>query len=186
MALVMAKHPTKRFSGELREPILKKLIFPFGVVPGDSVKQREAESLRRELDLKFKKLLLLLKHYKLENAGEDRWIGLAYHLACDFVPGMQVKDRPNSKRLGRPRKVGRYSVWLQLRDEVDKISKERGCGIADAIVQLQKRRPKDWGSYKKTTLETRYHEAANLRREDLQKYTQSLTTKLRKSLMLSK
>ena len=157
MAVVMVERAPVKFPGALGEPIQKPLMFPFGVAPGDNQRERNIAYKRRLLELRFEKLLLLLRHYEIPTSEHNQWLILAWHLACDFVPGMQVVDRLPKR--ARPREKWGLELAHQLCDVIDTIRAEHpGRSIAHAIKIAQKRHPNEWGKYKASTLETRYHE----------------------------
>jgi hypothetical protein len=153
----MAKRSTSAFPPVLNEPILKATMFDFGQIPGATESDREAAYESRLYELQYEKLLTLFAHYKIPISSELRWSYLAYCLACDFFPGMEVVTKI-SKR-ARPReKWGTELQWL-FKDVVDKVLAEQPkLKIAAAIDIARQRDPQRWGAYKTSTLETRYYE----------------------------
>jgi hypothetical protein len=110
------------------------------------------------------KLELLLEHYGISTLSDPkRWWALAYALAIDFVPGMQVLKRAPSKR-GRPptKNWGKYSAAKRLVEVIETIKLERKKGNLDAARMAIRRHPKAWPGISATSLVTRYYEARNL------------------------
>jgi hypothetical protein len=151
------------YAGALNDPIQSKrlttIVFSSNGVNVDEEKTKKAleEEVRRTLILQFEKLGLLLDHYGIDRSDKDCWVKLAWHLAVDHVPGMQIVDQP-SKSKRRPPKwttpFGFELVW-----EVDKIRAEHRKGIKHAIGVAIKRNRGRWGSVNADRLEPRYYEA---------------------------
>jgi hypothetical protein len=153
----MAKRSLPVFPGNLNEPIVKGRMFPFGHVPGNTDTERKNAYDRRLAELRSAKFIELLKHYNIAASEKDRWSILAGRLALDCVPGMQVFER--LPRRARPREKWGLELSFRLCDEIDAIRAERPRPrIRKAIEIAQERCPNDWGKYKVSTLETRYHE----------------------------
>jgi hypothetical protein len=55
------------------------------------------------MDQQCESLMLLLNHFKIPRDSGNRWLHLAFRLACDHVPACQVST---AKAPGRPRKPG--------------------------------------------------------------------------------
>jgi hypothetical protein len=159
----MAKRSRPIFPGSLNEPILKSMIFPLGKLPETTEKERNTAYQKRLKDLRLHKLIELLKYYKIVPPEKYPWFVLAYRLACDFVPGMQVVD--SLPRRARPREHWGLELAHRFCDEIDAIRTERpGTSVVVAIKILRDRNPVDWGKYKVPTLETRYYELKRERR----------------------
>jgi hypothetical protein len=141
-------------------------MFDFGVVPGTTDQERSRAYQQRLERLRLDKLIELLKYYEIKRPEKHPWYMLAYRLACDFVPGMKVAHRlPTRGR--RPQRWG-LELAHRLFDEVEAIKAERPqLRTSPAIELLRKRNPKDWGRYKRNTLETRYYEIRK-KRQDIQ------------------
>jgi hypothetical protein len=161
LAVVMAKRRLPVFPGELNQPILK---YPLGHFPGKTDGKRKTNNERVLADVRVKKLFDLLTHYDIPTPAKDRWLRLAWCLAMDCVPGMQVVDRLPI----RARPPGKWGLELSYRlcDEIDAIRAERRprTGVKAAVEILQKRSPNEWGKYRVSTLETRYYELKKERR----------------------
>jgi hypothetical protein len=117
----------------------------------------EYENITEALfDETTKRLKVLLEHYKIKGKGRMTPLLLAVALANDFVPNFDVFIPP--RKSGRPR--SRNDVFgPSFKLAVEAEAERRGKGIADACLQLSKKRP--WvNHFKASTLETRYHEEA--------------------------
>jgi hypothetical protein len=140
------KRKQRRYSGTLNKPIVR----PIGLLYG-----RDAIFLSRYLDSEWSsKFDLLMTHYGIGTQDPERWRLLAFNLALDHVPGMRVgRERP---RKGAPRKwdVPRCRAYVAL---IDKIERERGQGIRDAIRSAKKRNLIKTGTLR--VLENRYHDS---------------------------
>src|SRR5271165_1296606 len=90
---------TKRppqFRGALNEPIYA----PFDVPAADG-ELILGDGFYHVFEARLKKMSALAKHYKVEIPPDG--LALAYALACDFVPGFQVRyDDPTARALGLP------------------------------------------------------------------------------------
>jgi hypothetical protein len=153
----MAKRSTSTFPPALNDSILKTTMFDFGQIPGATEADREAAYENRLVELQFEKLLTLFEHYRIPTNSENRWAYLAYYLACDFFPGMDVVTK--IRKRARPRE--RWGIELEgmLEGVVDEILAEQPkLKIAAAIDIARERDPQRWGQYKTSTLVTRYHE----------------------------
>lgn len=152
-----AKRALPIFPDVLNEPILIALLFPFGVVPGDTDKERKLEYEKRVVELRIEKLLTLLKHYRISSSDKNCWLSLAYHLSCDCVPGMAVVDRP--PRRARPLEKWGRELRHRFYDVVEAIRGEKTRRSIVAAIRIARQRyPSEWGRYKESTLETRYYE----------------------------
>jgi hypothetical protein len=134
-----------RFTGELQRPIVQPL---------SQLTEGEQDAvLASILSQRIDKLVLLLKHYEIENTS-DPWLFLSLRLASKFVRGFSVVSKP-------PRGRGRPPKWKgQAADEViqavEAVQNQRsGRTIANAIDILKKHDPIRW---EKLT-EARYYEA---------------------------
>lgn len=140
----MTESRRRGYSGALNEPIVRWQFRSLTAEPNELRISREW----------WAKVPLLFAHYELRVEDDDRWRQLAFVLAREHVPGMQVVDRP------RPRK-GPSRKWelpraRQFVETIDQIAGDRGKGISDAI-RVAKKRKKLEGSV--AGLETRYYEA---------------------------
>lgn len=54
----------------------------------------EVETTPEITDKTFSKMLLLLDHYDIARDDGERWFSLSMKLARDYVPGLQIKDKP--------------------------------------------------------------------------------------------
>ena len=139
----------KRFSGALQTPIIQSLSHQPVV---DGVANID-EAINSILNQRIEKLILLLKHYNIEDT-KDPWLLLSLRLACAFVPGLRVRREP-------PRGPGRPKKWTsEARDEliaaVKAVHAERGGrSISRSIEILKKREPDAWAFLNKA----RYYEA---------------------------
>jgi hypothetical protein len=153
----MAKRSTSAFPSVLNEPILETTMFDFGQIPGATNTDRKAAYESRLFELQYEKLLTLFNHYKIPTSPELHWSYLAYRLACEFLPGMEVVT--TIRRRARPR--GRWGIELErmFMGVVDEILAEQPKRkIAAAIDIARERDPRRWKKYKTSTLVTRYHE----------------------------
>jgi hypothetical protein len=172
----MVRRPLPIFPGILNEPILKPRLFPFGIPSGDTPEQRRLAEQKRVFELRYQKLVALLKHYGIRKSGdapssydvlENPWLLLAWRLACDCVPGMQVVARwPIRRARARPR--GKWGLELahRLCPEIDAIraaKSGRRLSLVQAIENLRKNEPDTWGKYKTTSLKTRYLELRKIK-----------------------
>jgi hypothetical protein len=141
-----------KFSGALQTPIVQSLA-------NQPVIDKAAhidEAMSSILGQRTEKLILLLKHYKLENTN-DPWLLLSLRLACAFVPGLQVlREAPRGR--GRPKGPKKWTAIA--RDEliaaVKVVHAEKvGRTIARSIQILKRRDPSQW----KSLNEARYYEA---------------------------
>jgi len=152
----MGKRVYPKFPGDLGIPIQKPLVFPFGATPGSTEREQGVAYEKRVRELRFEKLVMLFKYYGIPPEN-DWWPSLAWHLACDFVPGMQVVDR--LPRRARPREKWGLELEHRFCEEIDAIRAEPSRPNIDAAIKIaRERHPNDWGKYKVPTLETRYHE----------------------------
>jgi hypothetical protein len=153
----MAGKRKPRYSGELNRPILRgsRLL-------GEGQYRLYSDEINREriFRKRFAKLYLLLAHYGIGLKEAERWLQLAFFLAVDHVPGMQVIDGPPTRK-GAPRKWD-LSEGRRLVELVEQINRERGRGIVDAIRVAQKRKQFKGNA---AGLKTRYYEAKRLLRE---------------------
>jgi hypothetical protein len=143
--MVNFARPRAPYSGALAEPIVRWGFRFITAEPND-------ERISREM---WEKLGLLFAHYNIRPKDPKGWQKLALRLAWKHVPGMQVIDRPRSRK-GRPKKwplFGRQFVEL-----IDRVASERGKGISDAIHVAKKQ-----GKLSETVsgLQTRYYEERN-------------------------
>jgi hypothetical protein len=137
-----------KFSSALNTPIVQSLS-ELPVVDGVANLDDAMSSI---VSQRIDKLILLLKHYKIENA-DDPWLWLSFRLACHFVPGMTVLRVPKRGR-GRPAKW-KGQAGDDLVAAVDAEKDKTGSSIASAINNLKKTDPKRWGAFN----EQRYYEA---------------------------
>jgi hypothetical protein len=146
-----------KFTGALQTPIVQSLADQSVTDEVSHIDEVMSNILRQRID----KLILLLKHYKLENQ-HDPWLLLSLRLACVIVPGLRVlREAPRGR--GRPKGSKKWTA--EARDElieaVEAVQTERGQrGIANSIHILKKREPYRWGSLN----EARYYEAIRDRR----------------------
>jgi hypothetical protein len=147
----MAGKRKPRYSGLLNQPIVRWA--GFRSITAEPNEQR----IIREW---IAKVPLLLAHYGIAPNDPDRWRALAFLLALDHVPGMQVIDRPRPKR-GAPQKwnLARAREFIRL---IEQIAGERGEGVKDAI-RIAKRRKQVQGNDR--GLENRYHDSKKRLRE---------------------
>jgi hypothetical protein len=141
-----------RFFGELQAPIIQSLSnqpILHGAANIDG-------AMNTILSQRIEKLILLLKHYKLDRTT-DPWVLLSLRLACAFVPGLRVLQQGTQGR-GRPKGAKKWTS--QTRDDliaaVQSIRSERaGRSITNSIRILKQREPQRWASVS----DTRYYEA---------------------------
>ena len=108
------------------------------------------------LTQRIEKLILLLKHYKLETS-DDPWLLLSLRLACALVPGFRVVTKTPRGR-GRPKGAKRWTreARYELIAAVEAVRAEKkGRSIANSVQILKKRDPERWASLNPA----RYHEA---------------------------
>jgi hypothetical protein len=160
----MAKKAKPAFAGPLKEPIVRISALELLMLAGSETEVRKVfdDDSDRVFSLQFSKMPMLLDHYGIARDNPRCWQVLAWALAVDFVPGMEIVSHP-------PRKRGRTPKWKSaegrhlLRD-VDAIRNERRKGISDAVRIAIQRHPR-WTQYKgkDRALEARYYEvrAAN-------------------------
>ena len=153
-----AKAKVPKFTGALKEPIP---YYPMAVAllahGEDADKQKKIwQTACNDLTKKrAEKLLMLLEYYRIEQSDPNAWLGLAYRLALDFIPGMKIVE--NARRRGAPPKWP-GTDGIELIAGVEKVAKERGKGNSDAIRIMIRRNPGRWGKYSPETLEARYYE----------------------------
>jgi hypothetical protein len=141
-----------KFSGALRTPIVQSLA-------NQPMKDEVAhinEAMSSILRQRIEKLILLLKHYNLEDKN-DPWLLLSLRLACAFVPGLQVL-REAPRRRGRPKGPKKWTAEAhdELIAAVKAVRAEKvGRTIASSIQILKKRDPTRW----RPLNEARYYEA---------------------------
>ena len=141
-----------RFSGALQTPIVRSLA---DQTVTDGVRNID-EAMRNILRERMEKLILLMKHYGLENE-KDPWLLLSLRLACAFVPGLTVlTDAPRGR--GRPKGPKKWTS--EARDKlitaVKAVQAEKpGRTIAHSVQILKKRNQGQW----RTLNEARYYEA---------------------------
>jgi hypothetical protein len=152
----MVKRSTSAFPTVLNEPILKTTMFDFGQIPGTTEADREAAYESRLLELQFEKLLTLFAHYRIPASSELRWSYLAYCLACEFFPGMDVVT--TTRKRARPREKWGIELEGIFVGIVDKILAERPKLKIAAAVDIARERDPRLAAYKTSTLVTRYHE----------------------------
>jgi hypothetical protein len=148
------------YPDELNSPIVRNRLFVERAVK-DKASEAEIAELEdlentRISQLKWKRLNLLLDHYKIDTNLPKKWLALSLWLAHDHVPGMRVVSEPVRKK-GRQRKTNEYAELLLT---VDRIRAEENKKISEAIRAMVKRYPKPWGSFKgkERSLQVRYSE----------------------------
>lgn len=116
------KAPSKALpKGPLLEPIrpdippppppslLEQVADPESVARHKQAMKAYRASIKEEiLQKKLAKMMLLAQHYGIEKKGPDLWFVLAWKLAQDYVPGLEVKISPDKKK-GAPKK------WSDMR-----------------------------------------------------------------------
>lgn len=119
----MAKRSTSAFPPALNEPILETTMFDFGQIPGTTESDRMAAYESRLFELQYEKLLILFTHYEIPTSAELRWSYLAYCLACEFFPGMDVV----TKIPKRARPLGEWGIELErvFEDVINKVLAEQ-------------------------------------------------------------
>jgi hypothetical protein len=142
-----------RYSGALNQPIVR----PPGLLYGPSSPIGARFAFRARL----LKLLLLLEHYGFKPNEPDCWLKLAFRLAQDHVPGMQVAENA-PRRKGRPRKPYDVSGSQEFIRIIDEIKCERRKGVMDAIRIALKRKQLQGSA---DSWEARYYENKKLAEE---------------------
>jgi hypothetical protein len=139
-----------RFSGALQTPIVRSLA---DQPVTDGVRNID-EAMRNILRERIEKLILLLKHYGLENE-KDPWLLLSLRLACFVVPGLAVlTDAPRGR--GRPKGPKKWTSEARDKFAVKAVQAEKpGRTIAHSVQILKKCNQGQWG----TLDEARYYEA---------------------------
>lgn len=154
----------KPFTGRLDVPIVKRneleLAFEKLDEEVQTIYEKEIEKISAE---RREKLELLFEHYMIPPTFSDakRCWALAYSLALDFVPGMQVLKRAPRKR-GRPPRWIKGDDAVNLVEVVELILSERNKGIRDAVRQAKKRYPEAWPGTTANSLVSRYYEAVKV------------------------
>ena len=146
-----------KFSGALQTPIIQSLSNQ-PVIDGVAHIDEAINSIWSQ---RIEKLILLLKHYRLETTN-DPWLLLSLRLACAFVSGLQVlREAPRGR--GRPKGAKKWTgeARNELIAAVEAVRAEKkGRSIANSVQILRRRYPGRWGSLN----ETRYYEALRDRR----------------------
>ena len=130
--------PGREFSGELNTPLFKptlsSLMKQVGVDAALALNNKQWDELR---SAKVKKLLLLMKEYKIESDSQSPlcWVTLAFRLAEDFVPGMQIVDR--GPRSGRKR-TWTFRRRMDLYEAVETYMRDHDGTALNACRQLVK------------------------------------------------
>ena len=89
-----AKTKGPKFTGALGEPIPVQLdLIVEQLAHGDT--KRVWDQCRKK---QIEKFTVLLKHYGIEVSHPDAWLSLAFCLALDFVPGMQIVEYAPRRR----------------------------------------------------------------------------------------
>ena len=78
---------------------------------------------------------LLLKHYNIEPAAENRWMRLSYHLALDTVPCFSYEKSPR----GCPKKWTPEKKALLITAIEDYLTKHPNHSAMDACRHLAKK-----------------------------------------------
>ena len=134
------KRRAPKYAGALAEPIYV-----------DAVSDETADRIMAQV---AEKIALLCTHYGID-PSENCWWQLAFRLACEHVPGLQISFRP---------KRGRHPTWkaglgLDFVRAVQDVMSQTGMRTQDAIRKLQKDKPGTWGRYTVPNLCARYREA---------------------------
>jgi hypothetical protein len=150
----------RKFSGPLQTPIIQSLSDQ-PVIDGVAHIDGAMNSIFSQ---RIDKLILLLKHYKLEDT-DDPWLLLSLRLACAVVPGFRVLTKTPRGR-GRPKKWT-HEYRSELLAAIDAVRREQNDrSIVEAILILKKRDPRRWESVTRT----RYYEAV----QDQELYDQAV------------
>jgi hypothetical protein len=145
----------RKFSGPLQTPIIQSLSDQ-PVIDGVAHIDGAMNSIFSQ---RIDKLILLLKHYKLEDT-DDPWLLLSLRLACAVVPGLRVVTKAPRGR-GRPQGPKKWTreARNELLAAVDAVrNKQKGLSIASAI-NILKKDPR-W----KTLTKQRYYDAVQDRK----------------------
>ena len=148
----MSRRRKTRYSGELNQPIVRRL--------GLMYSTNSPTGARWALNEQLLKLPLLLDYYDIKPNDSACWLKLAFQLAQDHVPGMKVAAYAPRGR-GAPLKPRDTSGARENVRIIDEIKRERGKGVMDAI-RAALRRKQLKGS--PDSLETRYYENKDLLR----------------------
>jgi hypothetical protein len=145
------KRPAPKYAGALAKPIYVDI----GSLELHRYPDVAAALKETWLTRAAEKLPLLFEHYKIDPSDEQRAERLAFMLAMEHVPGMQLAFRP---------KRGRKPTWKTgLGDEfvraVEKVISRTGKGIEAAIAELKNEPGGMWGRYTVENLGARYREA---------------------------
>lgn len=143
------KRPAPKYAGALAQPIY---VDPPGLLELQYPEATLNEKWQTQVP---EKMLLLFKHYKIDPSDTQSWQKLAFNLAFEHVPGMQVALRP---------KRGRDRTWkAELGDElvraVEDVKSRTGKRTGDAIAELQNEPGGMWKPYTPQSLTTRYWES---------------------------
>jgi hypothetical protein len=168
------KHKPPTFVGELGKPIVLHGL-EYAKTHADQVARDMAfREFKSAADVFRKRMAMLLAHYEIEATGmtshatpDNPYYALSLSLAIDFVPGLMIFKHPKHapKVRGAPRRW-KGSLGVALYNDVSKIERECGKGVAHAIRTAKKRHPERWGRYSGAALEARYYEVLKLARHD--------------------
>ena len=150
------RSPNRQYSGQLKERIVHatKLELMLKGSPEEQQRLGEEENARI-LVQQVDKLFLLLDHFQIPHKSPLRWFHLAFRLAKQHVPGMEVIEGPPPKRGPKGARKGAPSQE-ELVLAVIQVKAERRRGTADAIQILRKRDPEKWGRFSAKSLQNRF------------------------------
>jgi hypothetical protein len=160
--------PRVKYTGALAEPIYETAVSSL-----EKLGCSEAhDCLARIKASHVAKLFLLFDWYKFDPDAKDAWVSLAFRLALDHVPGMDVVSSPKPRR-GR-KKSWQDGLGFELIREVEALQKRTATpmGYREAIRLLKKNDPKKWRPTQ-ASLETRHREAKR-RYERIRPITEAL------------
>jgi hypothetical protein len=138
-----------RYEGPLAKPILLPWL---DVCLGEQSEEFVFE--KRTL-----KLQLLFKLYGIEERSSNAWMDLAWVLACNHVPGMQVGQLVVRGKRGR-KPSWKSGLGRELLREVDALRSTENMELDEALEELRADKTKGWKKFTLNNLRPRYREAA--------------------------
>ena len=143
LKLLDPKSPSPPYRRQLKKPIVRasKLELMLRGSPEEQERHGREEDSRIVAE-QFGKLFLLLDHFGIPQTSRLRWFHLAFQLARQHVPGMEVISSQKSRRGAKIK--WRDSLNAELIVAVAKLKRERKRGAADAIRTLSNRESDVW------------------------------------------
>jgi hypothetical protein len=137
------------------------------------------------------KMAAYAKHLRAMKNGRPDWYLVAEHLAEIAIPELVSQEEPSGRGPGRPKGEYAFLAW-----EVDRIMREKGCGVFKACCELASpeggpqrvrlwggsdgpnwlmTRGSPWTGENPRTLERRYHEWKNGWEEEQKRHQITVT-----------